>query len=119
MIFDKNLKGIVTVDPVEVTDGDGWKVNFALETHIRACYNGILPKFDQDLGNRVSVIFWQKTRMLFQNVGKKTTNLTPTMPCTVRAARVTNMADQTMARTQLLELAALLIPAIEVSFPNL
>ena len=44
-----NLKGIVTVDPVEVTDGDGWKVNFALVTHIRACYNGPLPKFDQDL----------------------------------------------------------------------
>ena len=29
------------------------------------------------------------------------------------------MADQMKARTQLLELAALLIPAIEVSFPNL
>ena len=66
-----NLKGIVTVDPVEVTDGDGWKVNFALVTHIRACYNGPLPKFDQDLGNRVSVIFWHKTRVVFQNVGEK------------------------------------------------
>ena len=44
-----NLKGIVTVDPVEVTDGDCRKVKFGLETHIRACYNWSLPKFDQDL----------------------------------------------------------------------
>ena len=54
-----------------------------------------------------------------KNLGGKTKSYTATMPCTVRAARVTNMADQTMARTQLFELAALLIPAIEVSFPNL
>ena len=49
IIFDKHLKGIVAVDPVEVTDGDGWKVNFGLVTHVRACYNGPLPKFDQNL----------------------------------------------------------------------
>ena len=24
----------MTVDPVEVTDGDGWKVNFGLETQM-------------------------------------------------------------------------------------
>ena len=39
----------MTVDLVEVADGDCWKVNFGLETHIRACYNRPLPKFDQDL----------------------------------------------------------------------
>ena len=30
----ENLKGIVTVDSVEVTDGDRWKVNFRLETQM-------------------------------------------------------------------------------------
>ena len=56
MIFHKNLKGIVTVDPVEVTYGDGWKVNFGLETHIRARYNWPLPKINQNLGSQVRVI---------------------------------------------------------------
>ena len=28
----------MTVDPVEVTDGDGWKVNFGLEAHNRYVY---------------------------------------------------------------------------------
>ena len=70
----------MTVDPVEVTDGDCRKVNFGLETHISACYNGPLPKFDQDLGNRVSVIFWHKTRVVFQNVGEKKQILPPQYP---------------------------------------
>ena len=48
-VFRKNLKGIVAVHPIEVTDGDCWKVNFGLVTHICACYNGPLPKFNQNL----------------------------------------------------------------------
>ena len=55
MIFHKNLKGIVTVDPVEVADGDGWKVNFGLENHIRARYNRPFPKVNQNLANQDGV----------------------------------------------------------------
>ena len=40
----------MAVDPVEVTDGDGWKVNFGLETHVRARHNRPLPKINQNLG---------------------------------------------------------------------
>ena len=44
---------------------------------------------------------------------------TATMPCTVRAARLQKMIAQMRARPRLFDLAALFIPEIEVSSPNL
>ena len=57
MFFYKNLKGIVAVDPVEVADGYGWKVNFGFETHIRARYNRPFPKVNQNLEIKSSQCF--------------------------------------------------------------
>ena len=71
-VFRKNLKGIVAVHPIEVTDGDCWKVNFGLVTHICACYNGPLPKLDQYLDNRVSVIVVCSNVVDFQNFAAQT-----------------------------------------------
>ena len=39
----------MTVDPVEVADGDSWKVHLCLVTHVCTCHNRVFPKVDHNL----------------------------------------------------------------------
>ena len=118
----------MTVDPVEVADGDSWKVHLCLVTHVCTCHNRVFPKVDHNLIIRLcfSLLFYNlkseihQHNVLYSQSSKADEDDPPiekqhkwkhSMQCWT--------THHINALPRLLALDALLMPEIEVSVPKL
>ena len=116
----------MTVDPVEVADGDSWKVHLCLVTHVCTCHNRVFPKVDHNLLIRLcfSLLFynliWNLPAQYFVQLEQQGWWRWPTYWKATQMETLQCWATHHInALPRLLALDALLMPEIEVSVPKL